>query len=94
LPTAQRPFRVAEFDELLAVAVRGWSRPEPTAVRLELEPSATVAAKAADLMVRENACCSFFTFVLTVSGGELSLRVTVAADRTDVLDGLMAGVGR
>ncbi|USX54893.1 hypothetical protein [Lentzea sp. HUAS12] len=36
LPTADRPFRVAEFDDLLAGVVR--HRPERTRLVLELEP--------------------------------------------------------
>ncbi|SER81340.1 hypothetical protein [Lentzea albida] len=86
LPTADRPFRVAEFDDLLAGAVR--HRPEHTRLVLELEPRPEVAARAADLAVRETGCCSFFTFELTATGGALSLAISVPRSRAEVLDAL------
>ncbi|SFR04568.1 hypothetical protein SAMN04488564_102558 [Lentzea waywayandensis] len=88
LPRAERPFRVAEFDELLATAER--HRPERTRLVLTLEPRPEVAARAADLAVRETGCCSFFTFELTATGGGLSLAISVPDARADVLDALAA----
>ncbi|WP_433272135.1 hypothetical protein ACQPZF_15515 [Actinosynnema sp. CS-041913] len=90
LPTAERPFREAEFAELLAAA-RGVERTGPTALRLTLEPVADVAAKAADLVTRETACCSFFTFALVANGDGLRLEITVPEAHAEVLDGLAAG---
>ncbi|WP_330275110.1 hypothetical protein OG205_05300 [Lentzea sp. NBC_00516] len=88
LPTAERPFRQAEFDELLATAVR--HRPERTRLVLDLEPRPEVAARAADLAVRETGCCSFFTFELTATGGGLSLAISVPDAQAEVLDALAA----
>ncbi|WP_439658863.1 hypothetical protein ACSHWB_41835 [Lentzea sp. HUAS TT2] len=88
LPTAERPFRVAEFDELFASGVR--HRPERTRLVLELEPRPEVAARAADLAVRETGCCSFFTFELTATRGALSLAITVPESQAEVLDALAA----
>lgn len=90
LPTVDRPLRVGEFDELFAHAVRGVERIEPGRVRLELEPTAEVAARAADLMVRETGCCSFFTFTLTATGGALQVDVSVPAEHIDVVNALAA----
>ncbi|GHH28298.1 hypothetical protein [Lentzea cavernae] len=88
LPTAERPFRVAEFDDLLATARR--HRPERTRLVLDLEPRPEVAARAADLAVRETGCCSFFTFELTATGGGLTLAISVPEAQAQVLDALAA----
>jgi hypothetical protein len=90
LPTAERPTRLAEFDELFA-RVRGVTRAEPTRLSLDLEPRADVAALCADLMVREIGCCSFFTFTLVATGAlepAVRLEVTVPAGHTEVLDAM------
>ncbi|TDB95886.1 hypothetical protein [Actinomadura sp. 7K534] len=86
LPTAQRPLRVAEFDALFAEAATGVERigAGRTRVRLRAEPA--TAERAAGLAARETACCSFFTFTLTATGGDLTLDVAVPARHTDVLD--------
>lgn len=60
---------MAEFDELIATAVSSVDRMGPTRACLELMPNADVAARAADLAVRETGCSSFFTFTLTATGG-------------------------
>jgi hypothetical protein len=88
LPTAERPLRVAEFDRLFIDAVRGADRASPTRLRLDLEPSAETAERAAGLVVRETACCSFFTFTLTATGGALELEVAVPETHVEVLDAL------
>jgi hypothetical protein len=93
LPTAEQPVRLAEFDDLFATAVRGVHRTSPTSVRLQLRPEPAVAARAADLVVRETQCCSFFTFTMAASGGQLSLEATVPAQYADVLEALAARAG-
>ncbi|GGQ14881.1 hypothetical protein [Streptosporangium pseudovulgare] len=90
LPTAGQPLRVAEFDALFTDAVRGVARPEPTRLRLELVFSPGDAARAAELTARENGCCSFFTFTLTIADGGLALEVSVPAEHVEVLDALQA----
>ncbi len=90
LPTAERPLRTAEFEGLSAQAVLRAERPEPTRLRLDLTPTPQVAARAAELAARETQCCSFFTFTLTLSGGQLSLEVTAPAAHVAVLDGIAA----
>lgn len=89
LPVAERPLRVAEFDEVFAT-VLGLDRPEPARLRLILNPIAEVAASTAALVLGETACCSFFTFILTATGGQLMLEVTVPPAHIAVLDALSA----
>jgi hypothetical protein len=93
LPTAERPLRVAEFDTLFADAVRAVARPDRARLRLELVFGPDHAARAAELAARENGCCSFFTFTLTVADGSLTLEATVPPEHVDVLDALQARAG-
>jgi len=88
LPTADRPLRLAEWDELLTTATTGVRRPDPYRATFQLHPDPSVAAQAADLTVRETQCCSFFTFDLRATGGELQLTVTVPTEHVPVLDAL------
>ncbi|MED7930697.1 hypothetical protein SMD20_41175 [Nonomuraea sp. LP-02] len=93
LPTVERPLRVAEFDALFAETVRAVRRPGRERLRLELAPSPDNAARAAELAARENGCCSFFTFVLTVADGGLALEVVVPPEHVEVLDALAERAG-
>lgn len=91
LPTAQRQLRLAEFDDLIATALRSQQRPEPTRLRWQLDPAAETTAR--DLAARESTCCSFFTFSFTRprGGGEsVQLQVDVSARHVDILDALAA----
>lgn len=88
LPTAEQPVRLSEIDRLLSTAVLSVDRADPVQLRLLLEPDAAVASRTADLIVRESACCSFFTFTLIASEGELTLEVSVAPAHVDVLDAM------
>jgi len=88
LPAAQRPLRVAAFDQLFTEAVRAMVRVPPDRLRLALRADPQIAARAAELAAAETGCCSFFTFTLTATGGRLVLEVTVPAAHTGVLDAL------
>ncbi|GAA0246623.1 hypothetical protein GCM10010492_52700 [Saccharothrix mutabilis subsp. mutabilis] len=90
LPTAEQPLREREFDDLFAAALRSVTRVSPTTVRMSLTPEPQIAARAADLAVRETGCCSFFTFTLEVTGDELNLDITVPPGRQAVLAALAA----
>jgi hypothetical protein len=46
------------------------------------------AVRAAELAAAETGCCSFFTFILTVTGGSAGLDIVVPAAQTAVLDAL------
>ena len=89
LPTAEQPLRLAEFDRVFASSVRAVDRTSETRARLELVPNPAVAARAANLMVRETGCCSFFTFSLVATGGGLALEVAVPPEHVEVLDALI-----
>ena len=66
LPTAERPLRVAEFDEFFTVVLR-FDRPQPT--RLDLVLPRDAEATDRYLADRESECCSFFTFGFEPDGG-------------------------
>ncbi|MEU9885907.1 hypothetical protein [Sphaerisporangium sp. NPDC051011] len=93
LPTAERPLRVAEFDALFAETVQTVRREERERLHLELVFGPEHAARAAELAARENGCCSFFTFTLTIADGSLTLDVAVPPEQIEVLDALQARAG-
>ena len=89
LPTAEQPLRLAEFDALFAADVTDVQQPATDIALLTLRPDASVAARAADLTARETACCSFFEFTLTATGGQLTLQIRTPAAHIEVLDALV-----
>jgi hypothetical protein len=91
LPTAERPLRLAEFDELFATAVRRVERLAPTHVRLHLTGPASLAGMVRDLAARETECCSFFTFTVTSHDDAVVLDVEVPPAYTDVLTSFSVG---
>jgi hypothetical protein len=93
LPTVEQPLRVAEFDRLFAVvAATEWLGPRQA--RIVLPSSPQIAAQAADLVVRETRCCSFFTFSLTAGAGRLHLDVAVPEGQVPVLEALVGRIER
>ena len=88
LPTTDRPLRLAEWDGLFTDAATRVRRPERLRATIELRPDARLAARAADLSVRETQCCSFFTFAVTATGGAVGLDIAVSAEHAAVLDAL------
>ena len=89
LPTAERPVRVAEFDELFATGLRGQQRLARTRLRWRLDVAAEAAAR--DLTSRESECCSFFTFTLAPAGRFDAHECPVFRE---AIDALIAGGGR
>ncbi len=92
LPTAERPLRVAAFDALFAEAVTEVSPSGPGRIRLALRPEPQIAARVAELTVRETGCCSLFTFTLTAADGALVLEVGVDDRHREVLHALTARI--
>jgi hypothetical protein len=86
LPTADRPLRLAEFDDLFASSLRDQQRISPTVLRWTLDPAAEATAR--DLTRRESECCSFFVFTFTPGPATLRLDVEVPATQAEVLDAL------
>ncbi|MET7422140.1 hypothetical protein [Dactylosporangium sp. NPDC005555] len=97
LPTAERPLRLSEFDDLFATAVRAVDVLTPTHARMRLTGTAGLEATVRDLTARETACCSFFVFTVTpgpIADGEaLTLDVEVPARYADVLTSLAERAG-
>ncbi|MET8836794.1 hypothetical protein ABZV78_23155 [Micromonospora sp. NPDC004540] len=89
LPTAERPLRLAEFDQFFRAAVRGADRLSARHLRLHLAGAEQVEETARDLTARESSCCSFFTFEIGRPGADaLTLDIRVPAAHVDVLDAL------
>ena len=86
LPTAERPLRLAEFDDLFATALREQDRLSPTGLRWRFDPGAELVAR--DLTARESECCSFFAFTLRRTADDLVVDVAVPAAQVEVLDAL------
>src|SRR5262249_50608220 len=93
LSDTARLTRAAELSQLFAETVRRVVRPEPTRLRLELEPGAGPAGRTAELISAETECCSFFTFTLTATAGSLVLDVAVPQSQTSALDALAERAG-
>ncbi|MFE9688652.1 hypothetical protein [Micromonospora sp. NPDC005806] len=89
LPTAERPLRLAEFDQFFRDTVRGADRLSAQHLRLQLDSAEQVEETARDLTARESSCCSFFTFdIARPDLNSLTLDVRVPAAHVDVLDAL------
>ncbi len=94
LPTADRPVRLAEFDDLFSESVRAAERIGPVRLRLTLTGGSDLESRVQDLAERETACCSFFMFNLTTAGpGEVILDVAVPPAHVDVLDAMAGRAG-
>lgn len=89
LPTADQPLRIRQFDELFRDATIDVQRVDARRARLVLRRDPEIAARAADLSVRETQCCSFFGFTLSMTGGELTMDITAPPGQVDVLDALV-----
>lgn len=91
LPTAERPLRLAEFDDLFSSAVRSIERSGDTHARLLLAGDDTLPARTQRLADAESSCCSFFAFdVSTLQGGLVALDITVPDEESEVLVALVA----
>lgn len=89
MPTAERPLRTAEFDDLFATAVRSVER-RVTGVRMHLRGGDGLADLVRDLTARETSCCSFFTFAIDGTDADLTLDISVPPARQEILEALAA----
>lgn len=87
MPTAERPLRLAEFDDLFATSVRGVLR-RGDGVLMQLTGTEGLLERVRDLAARETACCSFFTFTIEGTDQDLTLDISVPPDRQEILDAL------
>jgi hypothetical protein len=88
LPTADRPLRLAEFDDLFAGALQGLEHDDVRAC-LRLTGDAGLRERVRDLARRETACCSFFTFVVEGTADAVTLDVSVPPEHSDILAALV-----
>ena len=91
LPTAERPLRIAEFDELFGYVVRA---DRVASQRLDLTLPYAVEPAARDLARRESECCSFFAFDFTAAGKHVVMHIAVREQQVEVLDTVEARVSR
>ena len=90
LPTADRPLRVAEFDDLFTTSLRSIDQPSDTYAHLVLTGDIELAHRARRLVEAEMACCSFFTFTISEpQPGNVSLDIDVLPAHAGVLTGLL-----
>jgi hypothetical protein len=91
LPTAERPLRVAEFDALFRDSLTAVERPGgDTRARLLLAGDG-LAERVRRLADAESACCSFFTFGVSVQEDSMvALDIEVPSAYAAVLAGLLA----
>jgi hypothetical protein len=82
--------RVGEFRALFARALHVLDRVDATHLRLTLVGDAGVESTTRDLVSRENACCSFFDFAVTLAGQAVVLDIEVPVGQVAVLDALAA----
>jgi len=91
LPTAERPLRSAEFDDLFVASAQATQRLSTGHLRVELAGASDVESSVRDLARRETECCSFFTFsVTTPRPGRVRLDIEVPQAYAHVLDALEA----
>lgn len=89
LPTAERPLRRAEFDELFTTAVHDADRLTPTHLWVSLHGSEDLEPLVRDLVARETDCCTFFAFAVTTTGpGSVTLDIMVDEPHVSVLDAI------
>lgn len=93
LPTADRPLRLAEFDELFAMSVHQ-AEFVGNVVRLQLSGDEGLEERVRDLAARESSCCSFFDFRVTGTHEHLTLDISVPPEHADLLDDLAARAHR
>jgi hypothetical protein len=90
LPTKEQPLRVAEFNDLFSTRLRRVERRDPSHLVLTFNDAPGLEAAMRDLTAREAQCCSFFTFTVTASDGQLRLDVEVPPTHSDVLEEVAA----
>lgn len=87
LPTAERPLRLAEFDELFETSVHQAEFSGDT-VTLRLSGEEGLGARVRDLAERESSCCTFFTFEVSGTDDHLTLDIAVPPEHRGLLDEL------
>ena len=91
MPTAERPLRVAEFNDLFVSSLRSIVAGEgDTHARLLLSGGVGLVERVQQLADSESSCCSFFSFEVTPLAEDLvALDVGAPPAYADVLAGLV-----
>ena len=79
--------RIAEFRELFADGLVGRDR-TAEGIRFRFRATAAMESRIRDMARRENECCPFFTFNITVTGGEVLWDASAPDDARPILDNL------
>ena len=85
LAASDQPDRLAEWESVLGAVIG--REPVPGGIRCSSRPIQTLP-DAASLALREQACCSFFTFTVRPAADSLSLDVVAPADAQGIIDDL------
>lgn len=91
LPTAERPLRVAEFDDVFRASTFV-DRSVPERMRLVMADAVRLE-EVQDLARREASCCSFLVFDVAAVDEGVSLDVRVPAAHIDALERRARGAG-
>lgn len=89
LDAADRPSRMAAWDELLAQVTE--RERLDAGIRLTFPPDPMLAGRLGELAVREQACCAFLTFALRPGTAGVILEITTADDATGVVLEMFGG---
>jgi hypothetical protein len=89
MPTAERPLRLAEFDDLFVSSLTALTTGKD-GVRMKLHGDAGLYDRVKDLATREATCCSFFTFIVDGTDTHVDLSISVPPARQDILNALAA----
>jgi hypothetical protein len=79
--------RVDDWAHLLGAARS--REPIEAGRRLVFDADPVMAARIADLSVREQQCCAFFRFDLAIHGGHVTLDITAPAEAAELVDQLV-----
>ena len=77
------PDRISDWQALVARAVR--REPITGGVALQFDASPELVAEVARLAAAEQDCCTFFTFTLQMTTGQVRLEVRAPDDAADVV---------
>lgn len=89
MPTAERPLRLAEFDDLFTCNLTRLTTRQD-GVHMELRGDPGLYDRVKDLATREATCCSFFMFIVEGTEAHVDLSISVPPTRRDILDALAA----
>jgi hypothetical protein len=87
LPGAEARAQLGEWTELLGRSAVSAERESDTILTFRLRSDLRGLEDLVRLARREKACCPFFDFDLAIGAEDVTLRISVPRDATEVLDG-------